>query len=357
LGTETNISDCQSLVFPAVHRAILGNGAEGRGAQDGQAQKLHLSLTEPGSGRGCVRLWLFFCCTVEGALERKQHPIPRRHGGFVWVGGSCSNEPEGARYDQKITTISAAAVSAPPLTVQTQSRIESQLQRNKRDDAATVLVASQSDPIRASQPIETGHRRGLSRTATGVRLRRSGNNSWTSGPITASPNRHPLAPGPRPPSPGLEARQGLGGMLSSLPIGPGRLLGPTALYIRTPLPRVRQDCRPLAISTSRSPSLVSPVFPSRKWIVLQPTLPNWSQLPQPLSAHAPKPPDIKRRKKHLRTMKDPVARTDSPYTDPSVKGPRSQLLTQGPASRTANSRSSSAASHLAAHWSRWDERC
>lgn len=30
--------------------------------------------------------------------------------------------------------------------------------------------------------------------------------------------------------------------------------------------------------------------------------------------------------KSLRTMKDPVQRTASPYTDPSVKGPRSQQL-------------------------------
>jgi hypothetical protein len=35
-------------------------------------------------------------------------------------------------------------------------------------------------------------------------------------------------------------------------------------------------------------------------------------------------------------MKDPVARTNSPYTDPSVKGPRSQLLTNRPSSAAAN---------------------
>jgi hypothetical protein len=32
---------------------------------------------------------------------------------------------------------------------------------------------------------------------------------------------------------------------------------------------------------------------------------------------------------HLRTMKEPVARTASPYVDPSIKGPRSQILTSG----------------------------
>jgi phosphoenolpyruvate carboxykinase (ATP) len=149
-------------------------------------------------------------------------------------------------------------------------------------------------------------------------------------------------PGALPALAALAARQGAGGMLSSLPIGRGRAGGPTSIYTRTPLPRVRQDARPLAISTSRSPSLVSPVFPafpSTRWITCTPTLPNWCQLPRPSSAHAPKPPGLERRRKHLRTMKDPVTRTDSPYTDPSVKGPRSQFLTEGHASAAVNSTS------------------
>jgi phosphoenolpyruvate carboxykinase (ATP) len=44
-------------------------------------------------------------------------------------------------------------------------------------------------------------------------------------------------------------------------------------------------------------------------------------------------------------MKDPVARTDSPYTDPSVKGPRSQLLAHRQSPAAANSKSSET-SHL-----------
>ena len=151
-------------------------------------------------------------------------------------------------------------------------------------------------------------------------------------------------------------------MLSSLPIGRGRVVGPTSLYTRTPLPRVRQDARPLVISTSRSPSLVSPVFPvfpSRRWITHEPTLPNWSQLPRPSSAHAPKPPDLERRRKHLRTMKDPVTRTDSPYTDPSVKGPRSQILSHQNPPQTVNSTSSAAVSSpgLVAVANRRPRRC
>jgi phosphoenolpyruvate carboxykinase (ATP) len=35
-------------------------------------------------------------------------------------------------------------------------------------------------------------------------------------------------------------------------------------------------------------------------------------------------------------MKDPVARTNSPYTNPSVKGPRSQLFTNRPSAAAAN---------------------
>lgn len=138
-------------------------------------------------------------------------------------------------------------------------------------------------------------------------------------------------------------RQSPSGMPSSLPIGPGRARGPTSLYTRPPRPRVRQESHPFVISTSLHPSLVSPVFPvspSRKWISRIPTLPNWCLLPRPLSTHAPKPPDLERRKKHLRRMKDPVARSDSPYTDPSIKGPQSQIRTQGRPSATATSKPS-----------------
>jgi len=39
-------------------------------------------------------------------------------------------------------------------------------------------------------------------------------------------------------------------------------------------------------------------------------------------------------------MKDPVARTNSPYTDPKVKGPRSQILSSGNPSDLRKSASS-----------------
>jgi phosphoenolpyruvate carboxykinase (ATP) len=131
----------------------------------------------------------------------------------------------------------------------------------------------------------------------------------------------------RPGTPGH--RQSPSGMPSLLPIGRAAARGPTSLYPRPPRPRVRQESRRFVISTSLHPSPappVSPGSPSRKWISRIPTLPSWCLLPRPLSTHAPKPPDLERRRKHLRSMKDPVARSDSPSTtNPSTKGPRSQL--------------------------------
>lgn len=50
------------------------------------------------------------------------------------------------------------------------------------------------------------HHRAPSREVAGVRLRRSGNNSWPSRPITACPKQHPLVPGL---SAGLQGLQGV----------------------------------------------------------------------------------------------------------------------------------------------------
>jgi phosphoenolpyruvate carboxykinase (ATP) len=140
-------------------------------------------------------------------------------------------------------------------------------------------------------------------------------------------------------------RQSPSGMPSSLPIGRAAARGPTSLYPRPPRPRVRQESRRFVISTSLHPSLappVCPVSPSRKWISRIPTLPSWCLLPRPLSTHAPEPPDLERRRKHLRSMKDPVARSDSlDITNPSTKGPRSQLsLTHKRPSTAATSKPS-----------------
>ncbi|KAK4100468.1 hypothetical protein N658DRAFT_95983 [Parathielavia hyrcaniae] len=176
--------------------------------------------------------------------------------------------------------------------------------------------------------MKRGPRRGHSRTATGVRPTSSGNNSWFGCPITTSPkagtviHMHPVS------LPGGSPKAWLG-TLSSLPIGHATARRSTSLYTPTPLPRVRKDCRLGVISAPRPPSLLSPVFPSRKWTLHKSTLPNSTQLPRPLSTLAPQSPDLDQSRKHLRTMKDPVARIDSPYTDPSVKGPRSQILSRG----------------------------
>jgi phosphoenolpyruvate carboxykinase (ATP) len=137
-------------------------------------------------------------------------------------------------------------------------------------------------------------------------------------------------------------------MLSSLFIGPACVRGPTSLYTRTPPLRLSKTCQPLAISTSRSASPVYPVLsvrnaciPCRKWINLWPASSKWSRLPHPLSTHVPKLADFEHSREHLRTMKDPVIRTASPYIDPSVKGPRSKLqAASGPSSLSANSKSS-----------------
>lgn len=122
-------------------------------------------------------------------------------------------------------------------------------------------------------------------------------------------------------------------MLSSRLIGRARAHGPTPLYTLTPLRRLGQPCRPPVLTSSRPPSLAFPSVtlpsPPRGGITAQPTLPSQPQFPHPLSTHAPRPPDVDQPEKHLRTMKDPVARAASPYSDPSVKGPHSQLLASG----------------------------
>lgn len=146
-------------------------------------------------------------------------------------------------------------------------------------------------------------------------------------------------------SPGLGAvnRQVLQvGMLSSRLIGSALFTGPTSLYILTPLPRV------CLISTSWSTPAAYPIRsvrsihsgcqPCRKWIAHKPPSSSSSQLPCSLSTLSPNLSQHDGREKHLRTMNDPVARTASPYTDPSVKGPRSHLLSsQRPSTKPSDS--------------------
>lgn len=92
-------------------------------------------------------------------------------------------------------------------------------------------------------------------------------------------------------------------MLSSRLIGHARGPGPTLLYTVTRLPRAWHICHPVVFPVNND------CQPCVKWI-------------SPLSTDAP----TQHSEKDIRAMKDPVARTASPYTDPSVKGPRSQLL-------------------------------
>jgi hypothetical protein len=163
---------------------------------------------------------------------------------------------------------------------------------------------------------------------TGVRLRRSGNNSWPSGPITADPIRHlPLSVW----DPGLRHVGHHEECCHHTPLDIVRARDPTSLYTPTPLPRVRQD---------------SPPFCYQYLPTLQPqplASPGESGLPRTHIAELestpaiPANPILSLSRKHLRTMPDPVARTASPYTDPSVKGPRSKLQASG-RSLAANSK-------------------
>jgi len=181
-----------------------------------------------------------------------------------------------------------------------------------------------------------------SRNATGVWPACSGNNSCSSGPIAGSPIERPSHPALfRAGLAGESSRQG--GMLSSHPIGaatkpliPMGSLGPTHLYTR---PRVLQGHAALINATRSTFSISASCQPCIKWTRRDPNTPASSSLPpHPLLATA-RP----LRRKHLRTMKEPVARTASPYTDPTVKGPRSQQLHSGHLSQARKSTSPSSA--------------
>ena len=75
-------------------------------------------------------------------------------------------------------------------------------------------------------------------------------------------------------------------------------------------------------------TLRAPYSPTR---VLPPCINEWNSAyyvlssTRILSRYLPRTPTLKT----IRTMADPVLRTASPYTDPSVKGPRSQQLSTG----------------------------
>lgn len=134
------------------------------------------------------------------------------------------------------------------------------------------------------------------------------------------------------------ARQTRSGMLSSLAIGRVCSRKHTPLYSLTPRPRVPQESQLFVISTTLSQALVSPTFPRRKWISSTSTLPKSYQLPRPPLRHTPEPAEVVLRDEHIRTMKGPVVGTDSPYPDPSVKGPSSQLLSNRLSSAASNSK-------------------
>lgn len=100
---------------------------------------------------------------------------------------------------------------------------------------------------------------------------------------------------------------------------PSLLRVPTRLCLLYPRPRAPPLGRPRTISaTITAPSTTR----SAKWTLSKPNSFQSLRL-KSTSQNLPEHPGT------LLTMKDPVPRTASPYTDPSIKGPRSQLLSSG----------------------------
>ena len=85
-------------------------------------------------------------------------------------------------------------------------------------------------------------------------------------------------------------------------------------------------------SLNTATTLRAPYSPTR---ALAPCTSEWNSAPYVLSSsrilsrYLPSYLPSTRTLKTIRTMADPVLRTASPYTDPSVKGPRSQQLSTG----------------------------
>jgi hypothetical protein len=187
-----------------------------------------------------------------------------------------------------------------------------------------------------------------SRSATGVSASCSGNNSCPSGPIAGSPIQLPSNPGVFRLEEHFSKFWPPSGMLSSRPIGPGLPLvpkgsvGPTSLYTVF-----------LICATRSTFSICTSCQPCIKWTKRESNVSASSLLPPPLLASCSRPAPIAERsclRKHLRTMKDPVARTASPYTDPTVKGPRSQQLHSGYSPQAVKSKSPSRRRRLNRPW-------
>lgn len=120
-------------------------------------------------------------------MGRKQHPS-RFIDGRIW---SASDGRQAARQAGRQVQRTGTRPG------QIRQQIEKLNHKRPRCNKP-MLAASQFDPwtavIRnavAGRPMKTRRRRVLSRTATGVRLRRSGNNSWPSGANHRQPESSP----------------------------------------------------------------------------------------------------------------------------------------------------------------------
>jgi len=178
-----------------------------------------------------------------------------------------------------------------------------------------------------------------SRRATGVTARALREQFVPQRSNGKAPDQGPMGPGPVP---GWAWSTRQCGMLSSrpigfarstpliLPVGPVGPVGPTSLYTVFPRPRALQGQVLLICATRPAFSICTSCQPCSKWTKRDEACrPAPCLLPPPLLTTCPGSALVaerSQRRKHLRTMKEPVARTASPYTDPAVKGPRSQQL-------------------------------
>lgn len=111
----------------------------------------------------------------------------------------------------------------------------------------------------------------------------------------------------------------------------------SALALSVSICNIRQPCNKWTRPSANTPA---PPRPHRPLSIL-PTL---STVRSDVPSRAEASSRCTARPATTRTMKDPVARTASPYVDPTVKGPRSQQLHSGYSAQARKSKSSSPSS-------------
>lgn len=157
--------------------------------------------------------------------------------------------------------------------------------------------------------------------------------------MALGPRRRPMAspgPGPTPLYPVMVR------MFSSLPraLHQGttrQVVISSALALSVSICNIRQPCNKWTRPSANTPA---PPRPHRPLSILSTLSTVRSDVPSRAEASS----RCTARPATTRTMKDPVARTASPYVDPTVKGPRSQQLHSGYSAQARKSKSSSPSS-------------